>query len=108
MAIKYTYGEFENKAREAGMLDQFSEADMKLARENPNAGMGILSAKIGYSNAGTDEERNYFHNEGQRIRRESSRERFVVCAVRTKNHLDAVRGRTIFGDEPTVRDRTRA
>lgn len=57
MARKYTYEEFESAANESGLLGEFSDADLKLARENPDAGMSILNYKKDYHSATTDEER---------------------------------------------------
>lgn len=57
MARKYTYEDFEAAVNEAGMRDQFSDADYKLAQENPDAGMSILNYKKDYAAATTDEER---------------------------------------------------
>lgn len=54
---KFTYADFENEARKAGLLDSFSAADMKLAQENPDAGMSILNYKRDYLAATTDEMR---------------------------------------------------
>lgn len=56
-AINYTYEDFQNAAQQAGLLSQFSDADLRLAQSNPNAGMGILQYKIDYQNATTAEQR---------------------------------------------------
>lgn len=53
----YTYNDFENAAKNAGLLNKFSTADLELAKNNPTAGMDILNAKIDYRNAATDEEK---------------------------------------------------
>ena len=47
----YTWDQFEQAARQAGLYDKFSDADLGLARSNPNAGMSILSAKQQYGEA---------------------------------------------------------
>ena len=47
----YTWDQFEQSARQAGLYDKFSDADLALARSNPNAGMSILSAKQQYGEA---------------------------------------------------------
>lgn len=52
---KYTYADFEAEAKKAGLLDSFSSADLKLAQENPDAGISILNYKKDYLNATTDE-----------------------------------------------------
>ena len=54
---KYTYEDFENEANKYGMLGQFSEADLNLARNNADAGMSLLSYKRDYANAATDADR---------------------------------------------------
>lgn len=56
MAI-YTYDQFEKAARDAGLYDSFSSADMSLAKQNPDAGMSILKYKQDWMNATTDEAR---------------------------------------------------
>lgn len=56
MAI-YTYADFEQAAKQAGLLNQFSKADLTLAQQNPDAGMSILKYKQDYLNASTDEAR---------------------------------------------------
>lgn len=52
MAVNYTWEEFEQAA--APYLSQFSDADLKLARQNPNAGMSLLQLKQDYAVAPTD------------------------------------------------------
>ncbi len=54
---KMTYEDFEKAASEAGLLDSFSDYDLKLAQENPDAGFGILNSKKAYRSATTDAER---------------------------------------------------
>ena len=56
MAI-YTYSDFEKAAKEAGLFAQFSDADLRLAASNPDAGMSLLKYKTDYSKATTDEAR---------------------------------------------------
>ena len=53
----YTYEDFEKKAQEYGLSGQISEADLKLAKDNPDAGVQILNAKNDWNNATTDEGR---------------------------------------------------
>lgn len=62
MAV-YTYDQFEQEARKAGLLEQFSQADLNLAQQNADAGMSILKYKQDYQNATTDEAR-YLANMG--------------------------------------------
>ena len=54
---KFTYEDFENALNESGLGSQFSAADMKLAQQDPDAGMSILQYKKDYAAATTDEER---------------------------------------------------
>ncbi len=56
MAI-YTYKDFEQAAKNAGLLGQFSKADLTLAQQNPDAGMSILKYKQDFANATTDAQR---------------------------------------------------
>lgn len=56
MAI-YTYDQFQKAAQQAGLLGQFSQADLSLAQQNPDAGMSLLKYKQDYANATTDEQR---------------------------------------------------
>lgn len=57
MAGLYTYDDFTKEAERLGLLAQFSGADLKLAQQNPDAGMSILRYKNDYKNATTDEAR---------------------------------------------------
>lgn len=68
MAYKFTYEDFDKAAREAGLYDRFSAADLKLARSNPDAGMSILNYKKDYMNATTDEARALANQGAERIR----------------------------------------
>lgn len=57
MAKTFKYEDFEEALRQSGMADQFSTADLALAKKNPDAGMSLLSYKQDYANATTDEMR---------------------------------------------------
>ena len=57
MASRYTYDDFQKAVQSSGLGRQFSDADMKLAQKNPDAGMSILKYKQDYHNATTDEAR---------------------------------------------------
>ena len=39
---KYTYQDFQRALDGSGLAGQFSQADLKLAQQNPDAGMSIL------------------------------------------------------------------
>jgi hypothetical protein len=55
MAVNYTYDEFQKAAQNAGLLGQFSDADLKLAQSDPSAGMSLLQSKQDWNSATTDE-----------------------------------------------------
>lgn len=57
MANRYTYDDFQKAMQNSGLGGQFSDADLKLAQQNPDAGMSILKYKQDYKNAATDEAR---------------------------------------------------
>jgi hypothetical protein len=57
MANRYTYDDFQKAMQSSGLGGQFSDADLKLAQQNPDAGMSILKYKQDYKNATTDEAR---------------------------------------------------
>lgn len=57
MANRYTYDDFQRAMQSSGLGGQFSDADLRLAQQNPDAGMSILKYKQDYANAATDEAR---------------------------------------------------
>ncbi len=67
MAI-YTYDEFEKAAANAGVLSQFSDADLKLAQSNPDVGMSLLKYKKDYMNAKTDSQRALANAGAEKVR----------------------------------------
>ena len=67
MAI-YTYDQFQKAAQQAGLLGQFSQADLSLAQQNPDAGMSLLKYKQDYANATTDEQRAQANKGAESIR----------------------------------------
>lgn len=68
MARTYTYDDFDKALRASGLMGQFSDADLKLAQRNPDAGMAILSYKQDYNNATTDEMRALAHAGAEGVR----------------------------------------
>lgn len=68
MARKYTYEDFESALNESGLGSQFSASDLKLAQENPDAGMSILQYKKDYAAATTDEARALANQGAENIR----------------------------------------
>lgn len=57
MAYKYSYGDFQKQLASSGLGGQFSQADLAMAQQNPDAGMSILKYKQDYNAATTDEAR---------------------------------------------------
>ena len=55
---RYTYDQFRQAAQSSGLLGEFSDADLSLAQQNPDAGMSLLGYKRDWHNAATDAERN--------------------------------------------------
>lgn len=51
MASKYTYDDFQRALTDSGLDKEFSDADLKLALDNPDAGMSILKYKQDYHKA---------------------------------------------------------
>ncbi|MCC8357893.1 MAG: peptidoglycan-binding protein [Oscillospiraceae bacterium] len=64
----YTYEDFVKKATAAGLLESFSDADLRLAQANPDAGMSLLSYKQDYAAASTDEARALANAGAEQIR----------------------------------------
>lgn len=57
MANRFTYQDFQRELNGSGLAGQFSQSDLKLAQQNPDAGMSILKYKKDYASATTDEAR---------------------------------------------------
>jgi len=55
MASTYTYDDFVSAAEGSGLLSQFSQYDLDLAKQYPEFGMSILSLKQDWGSASTDE-----------------------------------------------------
>lgn len=68
MAVQYTYKDFEEAAKNAGLLGQFSQADLQTAQSNPNFGMSILGLKQNWANAATDEEKQQINDQANQLR----------------------------------------
>lgn len=66
MAVNFTHEDFLNRFNTSGVY--FSDADLALAKQNPNAGMGILDAKIKYGQAKTQADRNKYNQQAEQIR----------------------------------------
>ncbi len=90
----YTYEDFIRAAEESGMANQFSEADMALARQNPDAGMTLLSYKRDYMNAATPEARALANQGAERVRSEQG------------GYTGGVTGGSFYLDSPSPRQFT--
>lgn len=66
----YSYDDFQKALAESGLGGSFSDADLRLATVNPDAGMSILSSKIGWGNAATDAERQRYNAQAEDVRRQ--------------------------------------
>lgn len=69
----HSYEDFVKRVQEAGLMDSFSEADLRLARQSPEAGLSILSYKQDYDAATTDEARALANAGAERVRRKYGR-----------------------------------
>lgn len=66
MAVNYTYDDFLKAYNQSGI--GFSDADMQLAQKNPNAGMGLIDAKVRWNQAKTAAERAKYNQQAESIR----------------------------------------
>lgn len=66
MAVSYTYDDFLKAYNQSGI--GFSDADMQLAQKNPNAGMGLIDAKVRYNQAKTAADRAKYNQQAEAIR----------------------------------------
>ena len=55
--MAYTYDDFVAAANNAGIMNQFSERDLTVARSNPEYGMSMLGLLQDISGATTEEQR---------------------------------------------------
>lgn len=61
--MNYTYEQFMKAAQDAGLWESFSEADRRLAQNNPDAGMSLLQYKKDYAGS-TNEQARILANAG--------------------------------------------
>lgn len=54
---RYTYDQFRQNAQSSGLLNEFSQADLQRAQQDPDFGMSILNYKKRYHNATSDADR---------------------------------------------------
>lgn len=66
----YSYEDFQKALTESGLGGSFSDADLRLATVNPDAGMSILNSKIGWGAATTDAERQRYNTQAEDVRRQ--------------------------------------
>ena len=66
MAVSYTYDDFWKAYKQSGI--GFSDADMQLAQKNPNAGMGLIDAKVRWNQAKTAADRAKYNQQAEAIR----------------------------------------
>ena len=55
--MPYSYDDFLSAATSSGLLGEFSQADLETAQRYPEFGLSILSLKMDYHDAATDEQR---------------------------------------------------
>ena len=68
MAGKYQWADVEKFINDNGLF--FSDADIRLAQSNPDAGMSIANYKIDYNNATTDDQRALANAGAEKIRKD--------------------------------------
>jgi len=64
-----TYDQFIQAAQKEGLLDKFGAADLQAIQNDPDLGMSLLGAKVGYRDAKTQEERDKWHETAEAQRR---------------------------------------
>jgi|GEM_PF-4698398 len=67
----YTYDDFEKEAQSSGLYNQFSTADINLAKANPDAGMSLLNYKKEYAAATTADQRALINANAEAVRKKS-------------------------------------
>ena len=64
----YSYDDFVKAANNAGLYNQFSQADLSTAQKNPEFGQSMLSLKQSYASAATDEQRRQINDQANQLR----------------------------------------
>ena len=64
----YTYASFESEAKRLGLLDTLAEADIRLAKSNPDAGMSLLKYVSDYSSETNTSKKNQLANSINQLR----------------------------------------
>lgn len=100
MAARFTYQDFQRELNGSGLGGQFSQADLKLAQQNPDAGMSILKFKKDYASAATDEARALANLGAEQVR--SSWGGYTGGTTGGSFHLDPISPNDFsFGSAPT-------
>jgi len=66
----HTYEDFTKKLGSSGLQGQFSAEDLALAQRDPDRGMTILNAKIGWNNSKDPVQQAYYHSMSEQARKE--------------------------------------
>lgn len=100
MANRYTYADFQRELNGSGLGGQFSQSDLRLAQQNPDAGMSILKYKKDYASAATDEARALANLGAEQVR--SSWGGYTGGQTGGSFHLDPISPNDFsFGPAPT-------
>lgn len=100
MANRFTYDDFQRELNGSGLGGQFSQADLRLAQQNPDAGMSILKYKKDYASAATDEARALANLGAEQVR--SSWGGYTGGQTGGSFHLDPISPNDFsFGPAPT-------
>ncbi len=67
--MAYSYDDFVSAASKAGLMGEFSQADLSLAQRHPEAGMSILGFKQDIHRAKTPEAKQLAHSAAEEIRK---------------------------------------
>ncbi len=70
MNKNYTYSDVLRKASSLGLLQNMSDADRALSRQNPDAGMTVLLSRNDYRSAANDEQRALAHARAEQARKQ--------------------------------------
>ena len=66
--MAYTYQDFISRAKSAGLLDEFSDYDLAVAKEHPEFGLSILALKQDIHSAKTNEAKLLAHATAEELR----------------------------------------
>jgi hypothetical protein len=101
---KYTFDDFMKAMQDNNLTENFSDADIRLAQKNPDAGMSILNYKLDVRNAKTPEEKALANAGAEQIR--SSYGGYTAGSRGEGFYLDPLSpGSFDFGSAPTYENR---